>query len=556
MTTSCRPSTEIDRIAEAYVDDVVRLSPLRATEAGIGGPPSGAIDDLSPDGFAQASHARKRTLRALDRSEPSDDVDRVTLEAMRERLGVEEDMHAAGLDMMELNVIDSPLQRVRDSFDLMPAQTPEDWAVIAERLANVPLALKQWHASLQAAAATERIAARRQIEACIRQAREFSAEGGFFTQFGNQGAQMDLGSAAGDLQRGVAAARRGYAEAAERLGSLLDSAPQQHAVGRDVYELASRSFLGAVVDLEETYAWGQDELARVTEQMRQCAHQIVPGSTIDEAIAHLDASPDYRLVGTAALQEWMQLRADEAVGALAGTHFDIPEPVRRIECRIAPTTSGGIYYTAPSEDFSRPGRMWWAVPATVTEFGTWRELTTVYHEGVPGHHLQIGQTVYRADLLNRWRRLLGWSSGHGEGWALYAERLMAELGFLADPGNRMGWLDGQSLRAARVVLDIGLHCRFTAPAEVSGGFWDYDKAWGFLTAHANMPEGFLRFELDRYLGWPGQAPAYKVGERMWLQLRADVATREGDAFDLAAFHRRALNIGGVGLDTLRTALLG
>lgn len=555
MTASSRPSTEIDRIAEAYVDDVVRLSPLTATQVGIGGPPSGEIDDLSPEGFAEASQARKRTLRALDRSEPADDVDRVTLDAMRERLGVEEERHAAELDVMELNVISSPLQGVRDSFDLMPAQTADDWAVIAQRLANVPLALQQWHASLQQAAAKGGVAARRQIEACMQQARDFSCDDGFFTQLGGQGEKLELGSAAGDLRRGVAAARQGYADTAERLGSLLDAAPQQDAVGREVYELASRYFLGAVVDLEETYAWGQDELARVTEQMRQCAEQIVPHGTIDEAIAHLDASPQYRLVGTQALQEWMQLRADEAVTALAGTHFDIPEPAQRIECRIAPTTSGGIYYTGPSEDFSRPGRMWWAVPPTVTEFGTWRELTTVYHEGVPGHHLQIGQTVYRANLLNRWRRLLAWTSGHGEGWALYAERLMEELGFLQDPGNRMGWLDAASMRAARVVLDIGLHCGFTAPDEVGGGSWDYDKAWGFLTAHANMPEGYLRFELDRYLGWAGQAPSYKVGERLWLQLREEVATREGEAFDLAAFHRRALDIGGVGLDTLRTALL-
>ncbi len=147
--------------------------------------------------------------------------------------------------------------------------------------------------------------------------------------------------------------------------------------------------------------------------------------------------------------------------------------------------------------------MWWSVPKGVTEFGTWRELTTVYHEGVPGHHLQVAQTVYRRELLNRWRRMMCWVSGHGEGWALYAERLMAELGYMDDPGNYLGLLDGQSLRAARVVLDIGVHCGFEAPAEVGGGDWTYDKAWAFLDAHANQGEEMLRFELNRYLGWPG-----------------------------------------------------
>ena len=252
----------------------------------------------------------------------------------------------------------------------------------------------------------------------------------------------------------------------------------------------------------------------------------------------------------------MQSKANEVILNLADSQFDIPGPVRRIECMIAPTQMGGIYYTGPSEDFSRPGRMWWSVPKGLTEFGTWRELTTVYHEGVPGHHLQVGQTVFRSELLNRWRRLDAWISGHGEGWALYAERLMAELGYMDDPGNRMGLLDSQSLRAARVVLDIGVHCGFEAPAEVGGGEWTYDKAWQFLTTHANMAEGFLRFELDRYLGWPGQAPSYKVGERLWLQLRDEVKARDGDAFDIKAFHRRALDVGGVGLDTLREAMLG
>jgi len=91
---------------------------------------------------------------------------------------------------------------------------------------------------------------------------------------------------------------------------------------------------------------------------------------------------------------------------------------------------------------------------------------------------------------------------------------------------------------------------------VGGGEWTYDMAWQFLSAHANMAEGFLRFELDRYLGWPGQAPSYKIGERLWLGLRDAVAEREGAAFDLKAFHRRALDVGGVGLDTLREAVLG
>jgi len=250
----------------------------------------------------------------------------------------------------------------------------------------------------------------------------------------------------------------------------------------------------------------------------------------------------------------MQRTSDAALEALTDVHFDVPEPVRRLDCRIAPTHTGGIYYSGPSEDFSRPGAMWWSVPEGQTHFSTWASTTTVFHEGVPGHHLQVAQTMYRAQLLNRWRRMMCWSSGHGEGWALYAERLMADLGWLDDPGDRLGMLVGSAFRAMRVVVDIGTHCDLGAPAEVGGGTWDADKMWVFMQAHGREPEEMLRFEHLRYLGWPGQAPSYKVGERLWLQLRDQVRAAEGDDFDLKAFHRRALDVGSLGLDVLRDAL--
>jgi uncharacterized protein (DUF885 family) len=201
--------------------------------------------------------------------------------------------------------------------------------------------------------------------------------------------------------------------------------------------------------------------------------------------------------------------------------------------------------------------MWWSLPDGAEEFTTWREKTTVYHEGVPGHHLQIAQTVYRADLLNRYQRMMLWSSGHGEGWALYAERLMSELGFLDDPGDRLGMLDAQGFRAARVVLDIGVHLELEIPAGTGfheGEVWTPHLGLEFLRVHASMDDQLRRDELNRYLGWPGQAPSYKVGERVWLQARADAERRHGDGFDLKAFHTAALNLGGLGLDLLRAEL--
>src|SRR5699024_4128229 len=129
-------------------------------------------------------------------------------------------------------------------------------------------------------------------------------------------------------------------------------------------------------------------------------------------------------------------------------------PMDYVEAMIAPTQDGGIYYTGPSEDFTRPGRMWWSVPEGEETFTTWQQKTTVFHEGVPGHHLQVATAVLNADQLNAWRRNWLWVSGHGEGWALYAEELMRELGYFDDPGDYLGMLDAQRMRAARMVFDI------------------------------------------------------------------------------------------------------
>ena len=533
------------------------LSPIAATHLGVPGYDH-LLDDFSPEGFAAAARLRAATLAQLAEATPTDDIDRVTIAAMRERLGLAQEMYAAGLEESALNVIASPMQNIRGIFDLMPTNTDQEWRTFAARLHAVPKALSQWVQTLSTAADRGRIAPVRQVEACMRQCAEFTGPEGYFASLRQNVAAADLSAETrAELEAAIDVAAAAYGHLGNELRDrLLPRAPIADGCGRAAYELYSRYFLGSAVDLAETYAWGQQEMAAIEAERAAVADRVRPGASPDDVIAILDADPAYQLHGVEALQVWMQAKADEAIDALADVHFDIPGPVRVIEGCIAPTQFGGIYYTGPSDDISRPGRMWWSVPKGVTEFTTWRELTTVYHEGVPGHHLQVAQTVYRRELLNRWRRLSAWTSGHGEGWALYSERLMAELGFMDDPGNRLGWLDGQSLRAARVVIDIGVHCGFEASAEVGGGAWDYDKAWRYLTAHAHMDEAILRFELDRYLGWPGQAPSYKIGERLWLQLRAESARRAGADFDLKDFHRRALDIGGVGLDTLRHAVLG
>lgn len=541
-----RPLTAVDSVAERHLDVFAALDPCAATELGIIGHDD-EITDYSPDGIAARIEAARSTLSELERTTPVDDVDRVTIAAMRERLGLQIEVHDAGLDVGGLNVIESPLQSMRDVFDLMPTETDEDWALIGRRMSKVPDRAAGYAQALRARVAAGHAPAARQVARGIRQA------GQIRQLFVDMVAKAVPGNASlhDELQRHAAAAADAYHDLATLLrDEIAPRARREDACGRDAYRLLSREFLGTTVDLDETYQWGLGRLESIVAEQESIAERLYPGAGVGQALRRLDNEPRYLVHGTDALQAWMQDLSDRAVESLADTHFDIPAPLHRLECRIAPTHTGGIYYTGPSEDLSRPGRMWWSVPPGVDTFRTWQETTTVFHEGVPGHHLQIGRAVVNADRLNRWRRLGCWVSGHGEGWALYAERLMAELGWLDDAGNRMGMLDAQRFRAARVVIDIGVHCGLTAP---DGGVWDADRAWVFLQSHSAMTEEHLHFELDRYLGWPGQAPSYAIGQRIWQQLRDDMV---GHGLSLREFHSRALDLGGLPLDVLRSALVG
>jgi uncharacterized protein (DUF885 family) len=552
--TEPRTPTAVDAIAEGWVDTLCELDPDVRIWLGRDGDVTG-FADRSPSGADRELAVTKDTLRDLRQARPVDEIDRVTQLDLARELELSIELHDSKWALRDLNNIASPAQNLRDIFDLMPTDTHENWQTIAEKLANLPEALRGYTETLAQGISDGIVPARRQVAEVIAQAKRHSDSDGFFVDFAKNSAPADLPESTRRLlDTASESARAAYIEFAGFLTSDLAPVALEHdGVGRELYQLHSRAFVGAEIDLDDTYEWGIDELRRMVDEQETIAARLGGGS-VAAAVAALDADPARKIHGTDALQAWMQNLSDTAVRELGATHFDIAEPMRKLECMIAPTKEGGIYYTGPSDDFSRPGRMWWSVPEGVTEFDTWRETTTVYHEGVPGHHLQIAQATFNSGELNTWRRSMAGTSGHAEGWALYAERLMDELGFLSDDGDRFGMLDGQRMRAARVVLDIGVHLGKKRPD--GNGTWDAEYALEFMRNNVLMEDEFVRFEVNRFLGWPGQAPSYKVGQRIFENLRAESARREGSAFSLKEWHKRVLDIGGVGLDTLTTAVLG
>jgi uncharacterized protein (DUF885 family) len=359
------------------------------------------------------------------------------------------------------------------------------------------------------------------------------------------------------LADGAEAATRATASFARFLRTeLAPLARHSDGVGQQMYTVTARAFLGDDVDLAETYAFGWDELARLSDEMREVAASL-GADTIEQAAAQLDDDPSGQLRTIEQLGVWLQQRVDDAVEAVDGVHLDLPAVSRTPECVISPTATGVMMYSAPDAAFTRPGRVWWSAPAS-GHTHVWREVTSLYHESVPGHHLQI-VTAMSQDDLHPWQRSMSHVHGYAEGWAHYAERLADEFGLLRTPAERFGMLYGQRWRAARIVIDMGLHLGLPIPA--GQGFteatqWSPDVGVAVLRAASGCDQPTAEFEIDRYLGWPAQALAFRVGARLWRQLRDAAAARDGAGFDLRAFHMGALRLGPMGLGPLRELLLG
>ena len=554
------------QVADRYVDAVCDLDPIVATSLGTR-PGDDRLPDPSPAGLEAEAQLTRDTLTELDRvlaAEPAlddDAVERRCARLLRERLGAELAAHEAGEGLRALSNLFSPVHSIRQVFLLMPTSSEDDWAVVARRMARVPEAYRGFRASLEEGARRGLLVAPRQVSTVVEQLGEWLA-GPFFGGFAAGGP---------DTLRGeLDAAARAADEAVARVRDFLREVylPQTEgtpdAVGRDRYALAARRWTGSDLDagngLEEAYDWGWAEHRRILAEQRVEADRVVPGATPMEAMRWLDVHGP-AVDGVDAIRERLQAMMDEAIEALDGVHFDLAEPVRRVEAMIAPPGSAAApYYTRPAQDFSRPGRTW--LPTLGRErFPLW-DLTSIwYHEGVPGHHLQLAQWAYVSGQLSTYQTSLGSVGANVEGWALYAERLMDELGYFADPGTRLGYLDAQQLRAVRVVIDIGMHLGLPVPDDAEGALADHrGRPWtpelgrAFLGEHSGATPAFLDSELVRYLGLPGQAISYKLGERAWREGRAAAERARSGAFDHRAWHMAALSQGSLGLDDLAAEL--
>lgn len=541
MTTAAREPSLLDATCEDFVYDLADITPTLATQIGIDGH-DGELQDFSPaywDRLADRIRDLVADVDALndstdqsDDEDDFDDVDNLTAALLRDRMTAQLEFHHRGELLRLLNSIESPVQTIRDSFALMPKVTEEDFDTIASRMSRIPSALAGYRESLAEAAAAGDIASHRQIDAVINQCELLAASESQLDELG-----LSPDSAVVD------GAKEAFAQMADWLSTELSpQAGHEDGVGRERYTLFAEYYHGRDVDLDAGYEWAQDQLRETIAEQERIARELYGDASVAGAYRRLNGEHRYTIEGTGALLDWMT-----EVNEAAARAFGVDNTV---ECAIDPAGSGGIFYTPPSDDMIRPGTMWWSVPAGQTTFHTWQELATVFHEGVPGHHLQMSAALDNRAELNMWRRSVCWNAAHGEGWALYAEHLMADRGFFDDPGYRMGLLDSRRLRLARVLVDIGVHMK--KPTPDGNGTWDAQYAKAFLRDNTAMPEANLAFELDRYMGWPGQAPSYALGYKDWVDLRGQALAQ---GFTEEEFHAKALSLGSMPMDMLANEVL-
>jgi uncharacterized protein (DUF885 family) len=354
--------------------------------------------------------------------------------------------------------------------------------------------------------------------------------------------------AAGIVEREV------YPALERQLGALTALKPQtQHLAGvghlpqgPELYQVALREGTTTNMTADEVHELGLSQAKDLTAQMQVILKaQGLSSGTVAERATALGKDPKYLYPNT---DEGRQQILDYCNGLIKALQPHLPEyfrimPKAPVEIRRVPayTEAGapGGYYERPALDGSRPGIFNINLRDT-SERARWRLPTLVYHESEPGHHFQLA-LVLEMPQLPLIRKAGGGFPANVEGWAVYAEQLVSEMGLYdSDPLGHLGMLQSLLFRAGRCVVDTGIHAKG----------WSRERAIDYMVETTGEPRSSMTSEVERYCTWPGQATSYKVGQTRWLKLRADARARLGAKFDIRDFHDAGLSAAPMPLEVL------
>lgn len=521
----------LHRLSEDYWEAVLRNRPTWATYLG-DFRYNDRLPDLSEEARErQTGEAREFLARlgGIDR-EGLSDADRTTAEVLQIllELSIEEPRHRIwrwAVDPMSGPQADFP--------QLLNYHPPEDEDGLRARYRAFPVLVNQYLDNLRAGVREGRTAARPAVERVIDQLRGLLSRPPEESPFARRPSLLPVAreTVFPAFRRMLDYLQADYLPTARAREVGLWALPG----GEETYRFLVRLHTSTDRTPEEIHRIGLEELRKIREEMSRLA-----GSDLRKFMEQLRKDPGTGYSTPAEIVEDARRQVERAAAALPKAFRRLP----KAECEVRPIESyrekdaPGAYYYRPDEKFTRPGIFYvnTYAPKSRTRF-TMPALA--FHEAVPGHHLQIARAMELEDLP-KFRRQAGFTA-FVEGWALYAERLADELGLYETDRSRFGMLTLQAWRAARLVVDTGIHA----------GRWTRDQALAFFLENVALSEGEAAAEIDRYLVWPGQALAYMIGQIEIRDLREEARRALGERFDLREFHEVILEGGALPLFTLR-----
>jgi uncharacterized protein (DUF885 family) len=542
----------VDDIATRFWEGFLERQPVYATMVG-----DRRYDDrLSDPGPAGRERDRQLVREVLDASAQVDRdelpvEDAITLGMLETIARVHLEQDAQRLhEFTSVEHIDGPQGLPGDLARLMPVDSAEAFEHLLDRLAAYPAYIDAHIGNIEEGLASGRTAAPVVFRRTIEQLERMVA-----TPTEASPLVAALGPTLGDDQRAplTDALRRDVEPAIARLLEVVRGAAPQARPGDGVWALPDGEAVYATAILASTtlpltplelHEYGLEQLAAIDRDRLAIAREL-GHDDVTSLRRSLETDPSNFVTDPDDLVALARRQIDHAAAEAPRWFGRLPRAaceVRPVEPYAAPESPAAFYFP-PTPDGSRPG-IYFINTYEPASRPIHQVATTTYHEAVPGHHFQISIET-ELDDLHPLRRLGSRLAGIAftEGWGLYAERLADEMGLFDGPRERLGMLDMQAMRAARLVTDTGLHA-FR---------WTRDEAVDFVEG-AGLPRTQAEIEVDRYIVWPGQALAYMVGQREILGLRAELEARDGARFDLRGFHDQVIGHGALPLATLRDNL--
>lgn len=539
----------IEEIADEYLAARLERYPELGTQYGIAGARHDRLTDNSPEALAAWNAREDAWLQELETIGPPGEVgsrDWVTFGILRETLASSKAVRVCRNELWQASAVTAWHTSVPYLFEIQPVDTPDQRRQARDRLRALVVYIDREIENLRAGLAVGLSTPRGSV---VRVPGEVRALLGDDSPLLSPGVRAQDPEFAKSLRSLFEAEVR---PAIERFADFIESeylpaarvaiAITEHANGAECYQALLRDYATVGPTAGEVHKLGLERIGAIRAEMQAVLDESFPGEALEPFLRKLNTDPAYTFKSTDEVLQY-SLGSLEAARAKMPLAFGrLPKADVLIKPYPAHRESGTGEYQSSSEDGTRPGVYYIAVVEPEKRSRAIQQ-SVLFHETYPGHHLQGALALELGDRVHPLARYL-WFSGYGEGWALYAERLADELNLYGGPLDRMGLLSDQSARAARLVIDSGIHTMG----------WTRQESVDYLLRHTAWPAADIESEIDRYIAWPGQAPSYMLGMLEIRRLREGAEKALGDKFDLRAFHDRLLGNGNITLPMLEESM--